>query len=111
MESEMASNSFEVENYFGGCPHCGRADGCTNVGRSHWFFCKTHKTKWCIGWNLFSSWRDQTEDEQRRAYDEIGLGEFTTVEPLPCTDPRITAMAKPLPPEIDHDDRWGDPPF
>ena len=36
--------------------------------------------------NLLSSWRNQTEDEQRRVYDEIGLGEFTEVKPLPCTD-------------------------
>jgi hypothetical protein len=85
-----------VESYFGGCPQCGKDDGYTNVGRSHWFFCKAHKTKWCIGANLFSSWRDETEDEQRRAYDEIGMGEYTEVEPLPCTDPELTG-AKPLP--------------
>ena len=40
-----------------------------------------------IGSNLFSSWREQTEEEQRRIYNEIGLGEFTEVRPLPCTDP------------------------
>jgi hypothetical protein len=75
-----------VESYFGGCPECGKTDGYANVGRSHWFFCKPHKTKWCIGSNLFSGWRSQTEDEQRRAYDAIGLGAFTEVEPLPCTE-------------------------
>jgi len=48
----------KVDNYFGGCPHCGGNDGYANVGRSHWFFCKAHKTSWCIGANLFSSWRD-----------------------------------------------------
>jgi hypothetical protein len=89
--------TIEVNDYFGGCPHCGKADGCTNVGRSHWYFCKLHKTKWCIGANLFSSWRNETEDEQRRAYDEIGLDGFTAVEPLPCTDPKIVGNANPSP--------------
>ena len=81
--------TIKVDNYFGGCPHCGRTDGWANISRSHWCFCKTHKTKWCFGSNLLSSWRNQTEDEQRRIYDEIGLGEFTEVQPLPCTDPAI----------------------
>ena len=58
--------TIKVDNYFGGCPHCGRTDGWANISRSHWCFCKTHKTKWCFGINLLSSWRNQTEDEQRR---------------------------------------------
>ena len=86
----------KVDNYFGGCPHCGHDDGYANVGRGHWFFCSAHKTTWCIGSNLFSSWRGQTEEEQRRIYNEIGLGEFTEVEPLPCTDPQFVSKANPL---------------
>jgi hypothetical protein len=73
-----------VDNYFGGCPRCSKTDGYINIGRSHWFFCKAHRTKWWVGSNIFSSWREQTEDQQRRAYDEIGLANFTVVEPLPC---------------------------
>ena len=41
--------TIKVDNYFGGCPHCGRTDGWANISRSHWCFCKTHKTKWCFG--------------------------------------------------------------
>jgi hypothetical protein len=70
------------ESYFGGCPQCGKNDGYVNAGRTHIFFCKAHRTKWIFGANIFSDWRDQTEDEQRRVYDEIGLGDFTSVEPL-----------------------------
>ena len=88
--------TIKVDNYFGGCPHCGQTDGCANVGRSHWFFCSTHETKWCIGSNLFSSWRNETEDEQRRAYDEIDLGEFTEVEPLKCIEAENEAEARRL---------------
>jgi hypothetical protein len=36
---------------------------------------------WWIGDNLYSSWRDQTEEDQRRIWDEIGLNEFRDGEP------------------------------
>lgn len=35
--------------------------------------------KWCIGDNLFSSWRYQTEDEQRAIYDKIGAGSLREI--------------------------------
>src|SRR5215216_6505131 len=66
---------------FGVCPECEKSDGYINVGRGHWFFCKAHKVKWCVGSNLFSGWREETEEEQRRAYDEIGMGYFTEIKP------------------------------
>jgi hypothetical protein len=31
----------------------------------------THRTSWLLGSNLFSAWRDETEDEQRERYQEI----------------------------------------
>lgn len=55
--------------YFGGCPVCGDNDGYVNIGRGHWLVCKEHRTRWFIGSNLFSSWRDETPEEQRRAVD------------------------------------------
>ncbi len=74
---------YQTQHYFGGCPECGDQDGYTNVGRSHWVFCKAHRTMWCIGWNLFSSWQYETEAEQRLAYDAIGLEGFAEVAPMP----------------------------
>ena len=70
------------DDYFGGCPKCGASHGIANVGRGHWGYCSEHRAKWSIGSNLFSSWRLQTEDEQRAIYNEIGLGDFYEVEPL-----------------------------
>jgi hypothetical protein len=55
------------DNYFGGCPECGGSDGCINIGPNHWYYCKEHRTRWCIGSNLFSSWKDQTKAEQLEA--------------------------------------------
>jgi hypothetical protein len=82
--TKLAREPMTSENggYFGVCPQCRRHDGFANVGRSHWSFCREHRVKWWVGDNLFSSWRDQTEEEQRRIYDEIGLGEFEKIEPL-----------------------------
>ncbi len=70
----------EPDQYFGGCPHCGGQDGYLNLGRNHWFFCDRHKTTWCIGSNLFSGWRDETEEDWLR--NEYKLNHFITVEPL-----------------------------
>jgi hypothetical protein len=63
------------------CPVCHRIDGIANAGKSHRAYCKEHRTSWRVGVNLYSSWRDQTEEEQRRIWNEIGLNEFTDVEP------------------------------
>jgi len=82
--------TWENGGYWGVCPRCRRNDGYINAGRSHWFFCKEHRVKWCVGANLFSSWRHETEAEQRRVYDEIGLGEFEQIEPLGLPEPRRT---------------------
>jgi hypothetical protein len=66
-----------VDNYFGGCPECGKTDGHLNVGRDHWFVCHAHKKCWSPGSNLFSSWKDETEAEWKanfallNGYDEV----------------------------------------
>jgi hypothetical protein len=70
-----------VDYHFGVCPVCHKADGFANAGRSHRFYCKKHKKSWCVGSNLFSSWRDQTEEEQRKIWIEIGLESFEDVKP------------------------------
>jgi hypothetical protein len=70
------------DNYFGGCPNCGGSDGYANIRRGHWFYCRDHQTRWCIGTNLFSSWRDETEAEQRAWYTANNFGAYEKVEPL-----------------------------
>jgi len=50
-------------SYFGDCPKCGTNDGVLNVGREHWFVCHKHKTKRHVGSNLFSFWREETEED------------------------------------------------
>jgi hypothetical protein len=76
-ESDMEN----FDDHFGLCPICHKTDGYANAGRSHRFFCKEHKTSWCVGSNIFSDWRHQTEEEQRRIWNEIGLECFQDVKP------------------------------
>jgi hypothetical protein len=73
-----------VDNYFGGCPHCGETHGFLNVGPQHFHVCDTHRTYWLIGENLFSGWKDETEEEWDRNAEK--LGSYRKVEPLPCSD-------------------------
>lgn len=76
--------------HFGVCPECHWYTGRLNTGRGHWGYCTPHKTTWSIGSNLFSDWKDQSEEEQRRIYDEVGLDAYTEVEPWvfkPRTEP------------------------
>jgi hypothetical protein len=67
-------------DHFGSCPHCLCDDGYLNIVRGHWFFCMIHRTKWCAGGNLFSSWRHQSEAEWRSNCEY--LADFTPVEPV-----------------------------
>jgi hypothetical protein len=72
-------------NYFGRCPHCACGEDQShyvNVGRSHFFVCDVHRTFWWIGSNLFSSWRDETEEDWRR--NAALLDTCREVEPVWC---------------------------
>jgi hypothetical protein len=60
------------DDHFGVCPHCGKNDGFLNIGRAHWFVCHEHQMKWRAGENLFSNWRDETEEDWRRNHYRIG---------------------------------------
>lgn len=67
-------------DHFGVCPECGRTDGFLNVGRNHWFVCHEHTAAWWVGGNLFSSWKDEDEDDWL-ANEALLLG-YVEVEPL-----------------------------
>lgn len=56
----------EPEHYFGCCPHCGNEGEYMNVFKSHWFVCDRDKVKWYVGYNLFSSWQEETKEDWDR---------------------------------------------
>ena len=80
VEFPSARANVTTDEYFGGCPHCGKNDEFMNVGREHWFVCNRHKTKWWIGSNLFSGWKD--EDEAVWTRNEYRLERFMEVTPI-----------------------------
>jgi hypothetical protein len=60
--------------HFHRCPHCPPSKGpddIYNAGKAHRAACHQHKTTWHLGSNLFSSWRNETEAEQRKRWREI----------------------------------------
>jgi hypothetical protein len=65
---------------FGGCPTCLCIDNVWNVFKSHWAVCHRHKTKWYLGANLFSNWRQETEADWLR--NKYRLAEYREVEPV-----------------------------
>ena len=81
------SGVVDMTGYWGVCPECRRTDGYLNVGRGHWFYCREHRTLWYVGSNMFSSWRYQSEDEQRAIYAQVfgDGGEWRDVEPVYTT--------------------------
>ena len=75
---------------FGGCPVCHSHDGFYNAGKGHWFVCREHRTRWFVGSNLFSAWREETEEEQRHAYEvEPGWGFYEDITKPDASDVRM----------------------
>ncbi len=69
-----------TDEYFGGCPRCGRSSGSVNVRSVHFGICGEHKLYWLIGSNLFSCWRDEIEADWNR--NAALLDSYTEVEPI-----------------------------
>ncbi len=78
-----------TDEYFGGCPKCGKTDGCINIGASHWFVCVHHNTAWWAGSNLFSGWRDEPPELHQR--NEQKLRSMQIVEPVYPDEPKGAA--------------------
>lgn len=69
-----------TDDYFGVCPECASHDGYRNAGKAHWFVCHEHRVRWLVGSNLFSSWKGETEADQRHAYEvDPGWGRYAEV--------------------------------
>jgi hypothetical protein len=64
---------------FGACPECHSEGQFLNIGRNHWGVCHEHRTRWWIGENLFSAWRD--EDESTWAANRERIKDYRDVDP------------------------------
>jgi hypothetical protein len=70
---------------FGNCPVCGKNPACRNIGRDHYFYCDEHKIAWCVGSNLFSSWRDESEDDWQ--HNRAKLADFKIIDESDASTP------------------------
>jgi hypothetical protein len=93
------------DDFIGLCPICHTNDGFINTGRTHVGYCKEHKKSWLVGSNLFSNWRHETEEEQRRIWADVGMDDFENVEPyfepVPTAAEKLAAEIVALREDID----------
>lgn len=57
---------FPEPGLLGDCPRCGRNDGFLNLYKAHWFICRRHRLKWYAGYDLFPTWREESEADWQR---------------------------------------------
>lgn len=69
-----------VEFFNGACPTCFQGGEYLNNGREHWGFCDTHKVRWRIGVNLYSSW--QFEDLAEQFFEFERIAAYTVIQPV-----------------------------
>ncbi len=83
-----SSEEDRPDDYFGLCPRCHSTDGYVNFGLDHWFTCNAHKVRWGSGGNVFSSWKYESEEEQRKTRAQYG--DYEEVEPYFYPDSQAT---------------------
>jgi hypothetical protein len=94
-DRQCANHANENISYWGGCPICGGNDGCmTDSGRNHWYHCRTHRTKWCVGINLFSV--DYLSPQNLLA-NEYRLRHYEAVTPVSSYNPLYSRLDRECP--------------
>ena len=63
-----------------GCPLCGKHDDCLNLGEYHWYVCRTHRFRWCVGHSLFTP--EVYEDMVTYLDNWEEIRDYRLVEPL-----------------------------
>jgi hypothetical protein len=68
---EMADFPIESPQAVFGCAGCAGRHGYVNRGRVHWFFCRVHRTRWCIGCDLIQGWDEESDSTQQEHWNLI----------------------------------------
>jgi hypothetical protein len=79
------------DHHFGCCPECGNDDGYLNIGREQWFLCHRCETCWCVGENLFDSWRWDTDGMRERSREIV----TSYREVVPVSAPHLALDPRP----------------
>lgn len=89
LEGMVVEVPVEEPTPFGSCPECGKSDAYRNIHRLHFFYCDEHRLTWCVGSNLMSSWREESEEDWRSAWEHLkgyrtvdGFGRYAPGPPL-----------------------------
>lgn len=68
----LPTNGMTTDDHFGLCPECRqRNEVMLNIGPEHWAVCDTHRTKWCVGSNLVSGWKDEPKEMHARNWAKL----------------------------------------
>lgn len=70
----------EDEAYWGLCPICLHNNGYLNLRREHWYVCHEHRFRWCIGANLFSTWKFESPEDWAENWEIIK--DYAEIEPV-----------------------------
>ncbi len=80
VRADFAAKQVQTNEYFGGCPRCGEADGYVNLGLEQWFFCGAHSVRWFVGTGLFSTCEEARS--QAELAKEYKVRSYAVVEPV-----------------------------
>lgn len=82
MNQSVVENAAEKNTYWGLCPVCHAEPRWYNISTTHWLACDEHRVRWCVGCNLVSSWREETEEDWKKNGEKIG--DYEVVKPYEC---------------------------
>jgi hypothetical protein len=66
-------------DYFGGCPICGKHNGCLNVQQACWFVCYRHQTRWLASSTPLPT--DRRDIRDQRAVNMARIQSYLIVQP------------------------------
>lgn len=80
VRADFGTKQVQTDEYFGGCPHCGKTDGYADMDQEHWFVCDAHRVRWFAGTNLFSVAQDPKSQETIAAGWKVMA--YAVIEPV-----------------------------
>jgi hypothetical protein len=71
---------YSISEYDGSCPECGKAEAF-NIHKVNMAGCRKHKICWQVGINLYSGWRQESEERWKENADLLA-----TFREIPITE-------------------------
>ena len=72
-------------HYEGCCPLCHSGGELVHVNREQFIVCRDHRLAWHIGSNLYSGWRELTEEQQAENRRFLECCEIIEIPECTCT--------------------------